>query len=105
MQAVRVVIYGASLVLAVIEAGLKNWPDLMVVRIDPSTPMADAQVLAIQPHIVIVDGQTDCTVVCPTTVLHVDRAANNHAAILNNQLYPIRHISELVDVIQRSVNG
>ena len=100
MQAIRIVIYGASLLLAAIEAGLKEWPNLSVVRIDPHLPLADAQVQALQPHIVIVDGCCECTVVCPTTILRVDRNANNQAAILNNQIFPIGHIEELADVIQ-----
>lgn len=104
MQDVRIVIYGVSLVLAAVEAALKPWTNFSVVRVDPTTPQADAQVQLLQPHIVIVDGHYECVVVCPKTILRVDRAANNHAAIFNEQVFPIQHIRDLANVIQRFVN-
>jgi hypothetical protein len=103
MPAVCIVIYGASLLLAAIEAGLKERPELSIVHIDPRLPLADAQLLALHPHLVIVDGRHECAVVCPKTVLRVDRNANNQAAILNDQRFPIGRLDELVAVILHHV--
>jgi hypothetical protein len=52
---------------------------------------------------VIVDGRHECAVVCPKTVLRVDRNANNQAAILNDQRFPIGRLDELVAVILHHV--
>ncbi|HRW06753.1 MAG TPA: hypothetical protein P5121_16735 [Caldilineaceae bacterium] len=105
MPAVRVVIYGASLILAAIEAGLKEWPNFTITHIDPNLPLAVEQIRVLQPQVVIVDGRHDDSGICPSLILRVDRMANNQAAVFNNQSYPITHIDELVDVIIRFISA
>lgn len=101
MQAVCVVIYGASLVLAAIEAGLKGLPEFNVIRVNPQLPIAIEQVHALQPQVIIVDGRYDYSAFCPSTILRVDRNANNQSAVINDKHYPIGDLTELVEVIMQ----
>lgn len=99
MNAVRVLIYGVSLMLAVIEASLRELPNFTLLHVDPSVPSADEEVCRFHPHIVITDGYGECTVVCPTRVLRVDPYANNQAVVVDGQIYPIHHTAELAQII------
>jgi hypothetical protein len=103
MWRTQVVIYGASLLLAAIEAGLQGVPHFLVTRIDPQLPAADAQVRALRPHVVIVDDGRSRATFCSQHVLLVDRNANNHAALLNQQTFPIGQLTELVALIEHYV--
>ena len=49
----RVVLYGKSLVMSTIGAGLQKCPDLQVLPIDPSQPNAGQDLCALQPDAVI----------------------------------------------------
>lgn len=104
MSAICIVIYGASLVLAAVEAGLREWPAFDVVHVNPAMPLAIEQVKAVKPQVVIVDGHYDYTGLCPSLILRVDHNANNQAAIFHEQQYPIGNIGELVEIIWRYIS-
>lgn len=101
MQPVRVAVYGASLMMAVLEASLRTSPLLVVIRLDPALAGATDRLYQFAPQVVIVDEHLDWLTV--DTLLCIDQRANNQAAWLNRERYPIQHLAELHALIQQTL--
>lgn len=101
MQPVRVAVYGASLMMAVLEASLSTSPLLVVIRLDPALAGATDRLYQFAPQVVIVDEHLDWLTV--DTLLCIDQSANNQAALLNRERYPIQHLAELHALIQQTL--
>ena len=99
MQTVRVGIYGTSVMLAVVEAGLRKSPQLAIIRVDPNTDGAANLLQHFRPQIVIVDGNQPAPAICPTRLLRIDQNANNQFALLNRQSYAIQQFTDLLELI------
>ena len=103
MPDVRIVVYGMSLLLAVVEAALKRQPSLSLTRIDPASPQAAVMLQALQPHIVLVDGTQDFSALSSETVLRLAWDATRQVAIINNCTYSILHSEQLVNAIHQAL--
>ena len=99
MQTVRVVVYGSSVMLAVLEAALRASPLLAVIRVDPNAGHAANLLQHFRPQIVIVDGNQPAPAIGPTRLLRIDQNANNQFALLNRQSYAIQQFTDLLELI------
>ena len=57
----RVVIYGQSIFLMAIEVGLANQPELEVIRLHGCPPEAAENIVALNPHLVVVEQNNSDT--------------------------------------------
>lgn len=103
MQPVRVAVYGASLMMAVLEASLRTSPHLVVIRLDPARAGATDRLSQFAPQVIIVDEQLDWLTLTGDMLLCIDQCANNQAALLNRERYPIQHLADLQALIQQTL--
>ena len=104
----RVVIWGTSVYLMSIEAGLAALPGMEVVRLNPHLPNAEVRILALSPDVVIVEQRSDNHADLARTLLNhglslVEVDANeNTVTLLNGRRVPISEIGDMVRVIGES---
>ncbi len=103
MQLVRVALYGTSIMLAVVEAALRQSPRLAVIRVDPAKRRPDELLAHFGPQLVIVDGNQAWPLTPTTLLVRIDANANNQAALLHNCAWPIQQLTDLVTLIEQSV--
>lgn len=103
MQLVRVALYGTSIMLAVVEAALRQSPRLALIRVDPAKCPPDELLAHFCPQLVIVDGNQAWPTNPTTLLLRIDANANNQAALLYNCTWPIQQLTDLVTLIEQSV--
>lgn len=103
MQLVRVALYGTSIMLAVVEAALRQSPRLAVIRVDPAKCRPDELLAHFCPQLVIVDGNQAWPTSPTTLLVRIDATANNQAALLHNCTWPIQQLTDLVTLIEQSV--
>jgi len=101
MPPVRVAVYGASLMMAVLEASLRTAPELAVIRLDPATPEAGARLDHFAPQIIIIDQQVVRPALATAILLWIDQHANNQAAWVNCKCYPIQQRTQLLALLQQ----
>lgn len=107
----RVVIYGTSLFMAVIETVLKNQPGFSVIRIDPTQTAVSTALEAVDAEVVFIDGTSGTSVIAPDSLaftraraytwLSVPASANPVVAVLI-QRHHIRNVDELVELVKLS---
>jgi hypothetical protein len=107
----RVVVYGTSLFMAVIETVLKDQPGFRVIRIDPAQVDASLSLDALDAEVVLLDDTTCTSVIAtnslaftaarPTTWLSIPASANPVVAVLI-QRHSIRNVDELVELVRLS---
>lgn len=108
----RVVIYGASLYMAIVEAALKDHPHLSLIRVDPAEPEARQHLSLLYPDVILVDETTSTLMASaafpasPNNEGNAGRArvilllpASPIVAVLFEQQYEIQNIQELTELI------
>ncbi|TEU14762.1 MAG: hypothetical protein E3J21_14900 [Anaerolineales bacterium] len=106
----RIVIWGTSVFLMSIEAGLAALPGMEVVRLNPHLPGAEARIMALSPDVVIVghNGGSEGLVLALLDrgfpLIELD-AAQGMLIILNGCRVQVSEMEDLVRVIEQIANG
>ena len=101
----RVVVYGASLFMAVIEAVLKNQPGFNVIRIDPAQPNAPQCLSAFHPEVVFVDDMRGTLTLAgnrPQIWVSVGASISPMMAVRVQRQHPIHNIDDLTKLVRLS---
>lgn len=106
----RVVIYGASLFMAVLEAALQAQPGVTIARIDPTLPNASESVMALDPEVIVLDEETPSPFpdkCCSTLAKEEAESALmildlKHFVLAKQSppCHPIQDVAEFVDLVR-----
>ena len=105
-----VVLYGASLFVAGVEASLRDRPGLDVVRIDAALPDAGRRLKSLRPDVIIFDSGDARLVALPdmtqllrdnpgVLVIGLD-LTNNEVTVVSSQQRSATKVEDLVEAIQ-----
>ncbi len=106
----RVVIWGTSVYLMSIEAGLAKLPGMEVVRLNPHLPGAEARILALSPDVVIVERSDNHADLARTLLSHglplleLD-ASRNAVTVLSGRQVRASETEDLARVIEQAASG
>lgn len=101
----RVVVYGQSIFLMAIEVGLANQPELEVIRLHGCPPAAIESILALNPHLVVVE-QNDSNNKLILTLLRLGLALvelneKGQGLLLSRRDVPVAGPADLVRLINK----
>lgn len=106
----RVVIYGASLFMAVLEAALKEQPGIMIARVDPTLPNAPESVIALDPQVIVMDEETSSPLLDKNRTTLAKQEPESALIVLDlkhfvlekqtQPCHPIQNVTEFVDLVR-----
>ncbi len=105
-----VVIWGTSVFLMSIEAGLAKLPGMEVVRLNPHLPGAEARIMALAPDVVVVErsdnhaGQARTLLSHGLPLVELD-ASRNVVTVLSGRRVQVSETEDLARLIEQVATG
>ena len=106
----RVVIWGTSVFLMSIEAGLAKLPGMEVVRLNPHLPGAEARIMALSPDVVIVErgndhaGRAQMLLSHGLSLVELD-ASRDAVTVLSGRQVQVSETEDLARLIEQIASG